>query len=157
MDRTDKKMILQEAKDKLRTLKDRYGLKIKLSVEEGRPIKIVLETSKIDFLENYIHTKSHINLNEWEKYIFENDYIFVDARTYQVDFTGIAKNCIASIYSNLSILNIHRTDVRMSTLIEFGHFVSIMIVLNELKNEDGTVPHSVSAKIKAMLDAGKKR
>ena len=110
----------------------------------------------MNFLENYIHAKSNINMKEWENYIFEHDYLFVDTKKYQTDFTGEAKACIASIYSALGIINIKRHDVSHSVLQDYGHFVSIMIVLNQFKNEEGhKIAHSVSAKIKTMLDAGK--
>ena len=155
--RAYKNMIIEDAKIKLAYIKDNYNINLKLSVEESKPIKVIIKTNKIDFLANYIQTKSNINLTEWEEFIFENDYIFVNSKTYQHDFSGHAKNCIMFIYNNLSIINFNRKDVSISTLREIGHFVSIMIVIKNLKNSDGTVPNSVSAKIKEMLDAGKKR
>jgi hypothetical protein len=157
MDRAAKKLILDEAKQKLQPVKERYKLKLKISVEEHRPIKIEMESSKINFLENYIHAKSNLNMQGWENYIFEHDYLFVDTQKYQSDFTGEAKACIAAIYSALGIINIKRNDVGHNVLRDYGHFVSIMIDLKQLKTqEEEKVAHGVSGKIRTMLESGKK-
>jgi hypothetical protein len=52
-------------------------------------------------------------------------------------------------------VNITRRDVSVETLRQYGDFVSILIVLSHLKNEDGSVRQGVSGKIKEMLEAGK--